>query len=71
MELTGQRVIYVIYVRDSTTCLPDIAIPSDQYAKINEKYTKAKHLLENYKNPNDVLTSNKIPDGPSPSGLEP
>ena len=42
-------------VRESTTCLPDIAIPSDQYAKINEKYTKAKHLLENYKNPNDKL----------------
>ena len=42
-------------VREGTTYLPDITIPSDQYAKINEKYTKAKHLLENYKNPNDKL----------------
>ena len=42
-------------VRESTTCLIDLASPSDQYSKINEKYTKAKYLLENYKNPNDKL----------------
>ena len=42
-------------VRKNTSDLPDIAIPSDQYAKICEKYNTAKSLLETYKNPNDKL----------------
>ena len=39
-------------VRKNTS---DIAILSDQYAKICEKYNTAKSLLETYKNPNDRL----------------
>ena len=42
-------------MRKNASDLPDIAVPSDAYKKLQEKYITAKNLLAKYKNPSDKI----------------